>query len=1029
MKFFTGRALLAAALLSAAVVIPFLPAARKTAERFDLEVTLASSATGHLQLYYDRGEGINEGDSSRVRVVGGAALQAYRLSLPPGTYKNLRFDPLDRDGILSIAAAQIVDRSGHVLRALALSQFKPLNQIQSLREANGILQVVTVPGGNDPQLLLDFGTPLWLQVKWTLAAGEWAQRAVLVFIFLAAGLRSLDGFPGLRQRLAAADRWVRAKPPRAIAAVAAAAVIVSAYPVVFMGKSFVSPNFGAALLYDGFPTLPGYNQDQVADVKGSDVGAIMWQGVPYSMIQHRALWQAELPLWDRYDSGGLPLLGQGQSMFGDPLHLLVVAADGAAWAWDLKYLLAKWLLAFGSGLLVWAVARHLPSALLIALAMPFVGFFLYRINHPAFFSFCYAPWPLYCWIRAVQAPGARATAAWLAGLVIANLALLSSGTVKEAYMLLLTMNLAGVAVLLTAAAPGRMRLAKLGAGVWAGVLFALLSAPLWGAFLATLAGAYTNYNATSAYQIQPGMLLGAFDEAFYRPLSRGEIVFNPSANFLILAGLLYFAATLRQHFLNRAASAIALASLLPLSMAFGFFPPSWIVRLPFLANVAHIDNSFSCGLIVLWAVLAGVGFAAAARRLGEPAGREDLIIATLLLFALIFSYVAFCQAVHRSVFGPGITFSPLSPGQSVVIGPWLWGYLATLVAAMVALGCLARQALRRRLWTPAGMLLLTLCVVALLWRQGQQGGGGFTDYVAHPSVRVDFHQPSDAVGFVQRAQQASPARSVGVESNLFPGWSGVYGIESISGPDALMNPYYRELALASPIQRIWDWRLYLTRDNVAPSRPFLDFLNVRYYLDLPGAEKAVGTTLRLDDPADLDVYESTTAWPRAFFTNRIGSYEKPEQLVQQVLQGDGRPFAAALPAEISRVPTLAALPDDQPSRTVVPATHYHLTEDATAFDIEAPEAGLVVLSETFWRGYSHAEVDGRPVRVERINHAFEGVALDSAGLHHVVFRYLPRYFTLMLGLSAAGLALAAGSLELVRRLTTRPTVRSNPTAV
>ena len=167
-------------------------------------------------------------------------------------------------------------------------------------------------------------------------------------------------------------------------------------------------------------------------------------------------------------------------------------------------------------------------------------------------------------------------------------------------------------------------------------------------------------------------------------------------NFLILAGLLYFLATLRQHWTNRAATTLAVVSLLPLSMAFGLVPPAWIVRLPFLANVAHIDNSFSCGLIVLWTVLAGVGFAAAARRLGEREGPGDLAVAGLLLFALVFAYVAFFQAVHRSVFGVGMTFSPINPGQPIPVSTFVWTYLAVLLAALAAIAGLARRALRRR---------------------------------------------------------------------------------------------------------------------------------------------------------------------------------------------------------------------------------------------------------------------------------------------------------------------------------------------
>ena len=418
-------------------------------DRYGLEVRHGLLRQRAVQLYFDRGTGINESDSTRVPVTKGAEVRTYWLMLPSGTYRSLRLDPLDHAGTFTLAAARVTDNTGRTVRNLAWSQFKPLHQIQSLGVANGSLEIVTEPGGDDPQLQIDLDPPLQLDTNWADIAGQWSRARSASGRFSRPGWRSLHFSPRSRSGIATAARAVTNRPGWAIALVAAAAVTASSYPVVFLGRSFVSPNFGTPLLYDGWPTLPGYSADHSSDVKGSDVGAIMWQHVPLSMIEHRAvLRDFELPLWNRYNAGGLPLLGQGQSMFGDPLHLLVVAANGAAWAWDLKYLIAKWLLAFGLGLIVLAVARHLPSALLISLGAPFVGFFVYRVNHPAFFSMCYSPWPLYCWIRAARAFGLRAAAGWLAGLVLANLALLTSGTVKEAYMLLLTLNLAGVSVLL-----------------------------------------------------------------------------------------------------------------------------------------------------------------------------------------------------------------------------------------------------------------------------------------------------------------------------------------------------------------------------------------------------------------------------------------------------------------------------------------------------------------------------------------------------------------------------------------------------
>jgi len=1029
MKRLAPSTLLAAALLSAVVVIPFLPKLQQKNTLLFVEAQLTSSADGNVQIYWDSGHGFFEEDSTTMPLKRSDRPLPYRMLLLPGTYQRLRFDPIDRDGIVMIAAARIVDSDGRTILDLPAWRFKPLNQIESLREIGGSLEVRVTPGGTDPQLLISLDAPFKHRLSLAEYMEGWPVRAGPVFAILILVLLALERFAAIRQRWFAAALSLGRQPALAIGIVAAVAVIISAYPVIFLGKSYVSPNYGTVLLYDAYPTLPGYSQGQLMDNKGADVGAIMWQHVPLSMIQHRALLRdAELPWWNRYDSAGSPLLGQGQSMFGDPLHLPVIAANGAAWAWDLKYLLAKWLFALGLGLLVLAVVRHLPAALIVSVAGPFMGFFVYRLNHPAFFSFCYAPWPLYCWLKFAQAQERRTAAGWAGGVALANLALMNSGTAKEAYVLLLTMNLTGAAVLLASAAPRRERLGKLAGMAWAGALFALVSCPLWATFFVTLKAAYTTYNAPSAFQIQPSLLLGAFDETFYRPLTDQLRVFNPSANFLILAGLLYFVATLRQHFANRGIVTVAAASLVPLGFAFGLVPPDWIMSVPFLANIAHIDNCFSCALIVLWSVLAGAGFAAAARRLPTREGRGDLAIAGLILSALVFGWIGFHQAVHRSVFGAERTFSTPVSSHLLFINSFVWAYLGTLLAAMVMLAAVARSSLARRAVTPAGILLIALGTAALLWRQGMQAdAAGFADYVVRPPVRANFHAKSDAVSWVRGAQASSPARSIGLQNNLFPGWSAAYELEGITGPDALMSPLYRDLTLASPLQNLWAWRLYLSRDNLAAARPFLDFLNVRYYFDLHSDQAALGRVLKLDRLGDLDVYESPTVWPRAFFTDRLGQYLEPGDLVHLILGGDGRPFATAAASEIEASTVLAAIPRGLAGRVVVPAGNYSLTEDSTSFEINAPGPGVAVLTESYWPGYSHAEVDGRRATVVRLNHAFEGVVFDSGGIHRVKFTYYPRQAPLLLGLSAAGIIGLVGSGWLVWR--SGPAKRVRPLAV
>jgi hypothetical protein len=1008
MKFFAWPAVLAAALFSGAVVIPFEPWSTDKTTQFALEATVTSSVGGEIELYYDSGEGFSHAASVRVPLVADTRPQVYRLRIPDGVYRQFRFDPNDRTAVVTIANVRVIGGTNRVIRAIDPSEFKAAHQISSLQATPEKVVVEVAPGADDPQLLLDFAPPLELRLPRSDKVKAFARSVLLpgfvVFGITLGMLALLAASTRARKMLAASSDWAHRHPGCAVAVMALLAVSASDYPIVFLGKSYVSPNLGALLLYETYPTVPGSANSNVAALNGADIAAAVWQHLPMSMVQHRALLQdGELPLWNRYNSCGTLLLGQGQSMFGDPLHSILLLADGAAWAWDLKYVIAKWIFATALGLTVLTITRHLPASLIVSLAAPFMGFFVYRFNHPAFVSFCYAPAVLYCWARIADAKPLRVAALWTALLILGNLALMNSGTVKEAYVLLVCMNFSGVCLLLGSPDSWPSRLLRLAMAVWAGVIFALLSAPVWLTFLDSLQIAYTSYDNPDAFQIQPSLLIGLFDEIFYRSLTDGKFVFNPSANFLVCGGVLYFLATLRctsQRILS-----LGLSALVPLSVAFGFVPAGMITRLPFFGNIVHVDNSFSCALIVLLGILAGAGFKNAAERLGTDKGKADLLSAGLLLFALVFGFVAFRQAVHRQALGN--TFSPIHSGREITVDPFTWYYLLAILLALISLATVARRALRRGQVTAPGGLLIILCTLVLLWRLGLHAevlGPSFRPYVIQPTERADLHEITPSIKFVQKGQAREPSRVFGIASNLSPGWSATYGLESVNGPDGLINPFYRELTTLpnTGLEQFWGWRIYLRPDRVAQSQRFLDFLNVRYYLGSTHGVPPTANLLKLVKQADLNVYESASTWPRAFFTDRLSSYEKPEDLLKTILAEGSRPFASYLRKDPTSAMARAELPGLLEGREVVAAQDYSLSSNKTSFLIKVNRPGIIVLSEAYWPGESFAELNGKSVPVMRVNHIFQGVFVDTPGEYRVAFNYRPRRFSTSLLCCAIG---------------------------
>ncbi len=113
-------------------------------------------------------------------------------------------------------------------------------------------------------------------------------------------------------------------------------------------------------------------------------------------------------------------------MFGDPFNLLTILADGAAWAWDVRFLVAHWLFAAGLGGIVWLLTRHVAASLVVTFTSAFVAFFTFRLVHPANFSVCYSPAILWAWAGLLHADTRRREAGWLLALVAANWIVMTS---------------------------------------------------------------------------------------------------------------------------------------------------------------------------------------------------------------------------------------------------------------------------------------------------------------------------------------------------------------------------------------------------------------------------------------------------------------------------------------------------------------------------------------------------------------------------------------------------------------------------
>ncbi|MEC9292995.1 MAG: hypothetical protein VYC65_01780 [Chloroflexota bacterium] len=390
------------------------------------------------------------------------------------------------------------------------------------------------------------------------------------------------------------------------------ALCLSSYPIIFLGKSYVSPGYGPQMLYDGPPYVPGYRSTDKEDLP-ADAGAMPWQNLPYSRVQHQAVFEyGEFPLWNRYNSAGLPLFGQGQSQFLDPLHWIAVAGEGNGWAWDLKFLLSKLVFLAGIGACILLMTGNRVATIAVTISAAFIGFFYFRFNHPVYFNLTYAPWIVYGylnWVRAIDLrQNFKIKKSWAASVVIifvASMFSLFGGTPKEGSILFGALHFSGLIGVTIAGRRSKVLSRNLGVLLVLWIALALATTPHWLIFLDTLSKASTSYDNSNCNFAS--RLFQFVDTLFWGPQDKPWS--DPNINtFIFVAGLgtvVSISRWFRQPYIWMLL--IPLVGLL--SFAYGIVPNSICQKIPFVGVIHHIHHTFFSASLVFAILLAGLGMA------------------------------------------------------------------------------------------------------------------------------------------------------------------------------------------------------------------------------------------------------------------------------------------------------------------------------------------------------------------------------------------------------------------------------------
>ncbi len=789
------------------------------------DVSMASSTDGTMRLFVDDGHGFSQVAS--LAVARSSAPRAYRLLFRGTTISRLRLDLPAPPALWPPATLTICCKLGSAIPTVV-----------------GAGVVSRASAVFVPETPLRFRGSGRFSVFWLVSLGI---RCLTGLLFVALAWRLLGDVLAARPQIA--------RPRAAILAAATLAALASMYPVVFANRSLVSPgNGGTWLAYPGPPFVPGGPSSlRITDVRGADTGATAWQYRSYSVIQAASLSHGEMPLYNRYASAGVSLIGQGTSQLGDPLQWLTIAADGAGWAWDAKFFLAKLLFCAGTGLLVLLATGSLGAALVMSGSVAFMGVFAFRLNHPAYFALCYSPWLWIGFVLLTREGRARRRGIGFLIILAATWMEMNSGAVKEGYVAVLLAFLAGgvmgVHEAFRSARPFRPLLAVLVAGI----LIPLMTAPWSLSFLENLARS-VNYTPNPPVGQLPNALAPLLmDNAFFTAVSKG-LLGVPSANPLIvvmaLAGLLSIAELLDSAILVAA----AVQAILCLAVAFAFVPSHVIKAIPLIGDIGHVADVFLLSSLLPLALLAGNGIAVLTSA-GRRWRRAAIIVVALAvvgwMIARYVGVVAGSAGFRASDFHP-VILGGTAFGTALCVAVFLVGdarrrtrvgaiaLLAGLLGAHVAYGLHARHVARI-----AGTAL------------------------AVPEHRVDFQVRSPGIQLA-RSLGRDPYRIAGIDGFLFPGYNASLLIEGINGPEALLVPDYQALLRALGFEDSFNWGwLHLVHPADLPRLArALDALNVRALVAGPDADPAsLGGTFV--GSSDLTVVERRSAWPRAFLTDRV----------------------------------------------------------------------------------------------------------------------------------------------------------------
>lgn len=580
---------------------------------------------------------------------------------------------------------------------------------------------------------------------------------------------------------------------------AALLVCVAAYAdVVFGGKTFL-PIGRATAVYDRPPFSAGYH-GRVAPLAEVDPGAHAWQIHPWAYVERRALASGTLPLWDRFNGMGHPLLANGLTQTFNPLHALVLLRPDSGLLWDIHFLLLRFVAALFSCYLLWELGVRRELCLLGAAfggINPAFTIFLTRADLEAYALF---PALLLCVFRLRREPRFGNASALCAALALITVA----GHPEPSFACLFTA--ASIAVVLAFMPVLRARF--LGWASFAAAIALLIAAPYWLPLLKLAGQSYSSHPVGTGDSSRPPVLALQWLFPSIASTTSAFAIFDdpPALGFLAPAmstlACCVFPGAMVVPGLGKRLLWLAGPALLGMKI-FGLPGAHWIGKLPL---IDRMPTEVYLQFPVLYAL--GIASVVAVSALAE----EPLRRRAGVLIGGAFAMLALTALAPR-----------LFPANAL---SRFWFLQASLAVAVIgAVGALGWLTLR-------GGVAATVASIALFVLVA----GDLASHRQRLSTRGNLTAAAPYVRWLQaRRDESPPFRVMGFGGRLMPNMAGAFALEDVRLTDAL-RPLEQMRFVRRFLQKdlLWDW--FLTAEashGFDPWNPTLDWLNVKYIVAGP----------------------------------------------------------------------------------------------------------------------------------------------------------------------------------------------------